>query len=290
MDKKEDIKQKRKADNKRFAIIGLFFTIIINLIFKDLIIETYEELIRYFQNGFQPQVLKFFLGNFISWILVTLTGFFIPFGILKAISLETEKSSEEIDERIKESKEIEKRLSIDSNIGGVIGFDETNKKWVIYDKYGLIEQVYNYSDIVGFELLENGESVAEGGIKGALVGGILFGEAGAIVGSITGRKTNEICNSLKIKVTLNDISFPVTYVNLIDSEVKKSNPIYKNNLEIAQKCLSAFQLACNKQNDSKQENNKEPASDEIRKYKGLLDEGIITQEEFDKKKKELLDL
>jgi hypothetical protein len=30
------------------------------------------------------------------------------------------------------------------------------------------------------------------------------------------------------------------------------------------------------------------AADEIRKYKGLLDDGIITQEEFDKKKAELL--
>ena len=36
--------------------------------------------------------------------------------------------------------------------------------------------------------------------------------------------------------------------------------------------------------------NKSDAFDEIRKYKQLLDEGIITQEEFDVKKKELLNL
>ena len=31
-------------------------------------------------------------------------------------------------------------------------------------------------------------------------------------------------------------------------------------------------------------------ADEIRKYKGLLDDGIITQEEFEAKKKQLLGL
>lgn len=34
----------------------------------------------------------------------------------------------------------------------------------------------------------------------------------------------------------------------------------------------------------------ESPADEIRKYKSLLDDGIITQEEFDKKKKQLLGL
>ena len=32
------------------------------------------------------------------------------------------------------------------------------------------------------------------------------------------------------------------------------------------------------------------AADEIRKYKELLDSGILTQEEFDRKKAQLLDL
>lgn len=42
----------------------------------------------------------------------------------------------------------------------------------------------------------------------------------------------------------------------------------------------------------KQANNDSSFSkaDEIRKYKSLMDEGIITQEDFDKKKKQLLGL
>lgn len=34
--------------------------------------------------------------------------------------------------------------------------------------------------------------------------------------------------------------------------------------------------------------NQVSAADELIKFKGLLDQGVITQEEFDKKKKELL--
>ena len=40
---------------------------------------------------------------------------------------------------------------------------------------------------------------------------------------------------------------------------------------------------------SKEESKKDPI-EEIKKYKELLDSGIINQEEFDKKKKELLNL
>ena len=40
---------------------------------------------------------------------------------------------------------------------------------------------------------------------------------------------------------------------------------------------------------SQHEDKKDPVA-EIKKYKELLDSGVITQEEFDKKKKQLLDL
>lgn len=223
----ENIKKKRKSENKRFATIGLIVAVAVNLVFRGPLVYSIVELKRYFENGLQPQVLGYFFESFITWLIITVAGFFGPFLMLKAISLESEKSNKEIDERIKKSKEVEKKLSITNKIGNLIGLDDTNKKWVIYDAYGLIKETHNYSDIVSFELLEDGKSVAEGGLKRALVGGVLFGGAGAIVGGITGKKTNEVCNSLKIKVTISNTGFPVTYISLIDSEIKKSNPFVK---------------------------------------------------------------
>lgn len=50
--------------------------------------------------------------------------------------------------------------------------------------------------------------------------------------------------------------------------------------------------------DTTEEKNQQPvqtsdiniAADDLRKYKGLLDEGLITQEDYDQKKKEILGL
>ena len=42
--------------------------------------------------------------------------------------------------------------------------------------------------------------------------------------------------------------------------------------------------------ENKKENNNDNKFEEVKKYKDLLDSGIISQEEFDKKKKELLGL
>lgn len=60
----------------------------------------------------------------------------------------------------------------------------------------------------------------------------------------------------------------------------------------AQECLSLLQLISNKQEAVEDSNIAATTSnaDEILKFKNLLDSGIITQEEFDAKKKQLLGL
>ena len=179
-------------------------------------------------------------------------------------------------------------------IGNLIEFDDINKKWLILSSVlGKRNKstVYNYSDIVDFELLEDGESVSSGGLGRALVGGALFGGAGAIVGGVTGKKKSKsICSSLKLKITLNNINAPVVYVNFIETDFKKSGILYKNIYKQAQECLSVLQVICNQQQPDSVPLNKSDFSvaDEILKYKNLLDMGAITQEEFDEKKSELL--
>lgn len=181
-------------------------------------------------------------------------------------------------------------------ISTFVEFDDTQKKWVVLSAIlGKRNKstVYNYSDIIDFELLEDGDSISQGGLGRALVGGVLFGGTGAIVGGVTGKRKNKsICNSLKIKVTLNDINYPVVYINFINTPTKKDGFVFKTIYKEAHECLSVLQLICNEQEkvesaivNSIQANSN---ADEIKKYKSLLDEGILTQEEFDAKKKELL--
>ncbi|MEB2281083.1 SHOCT domain-containing protein [Lysinibacillus xylanilyticus] len=181
------------------------------------------------------------------------------------------------------------------SIGSFIEFDDVNKKFLILS--AILRKrnkatVYNYSDIVDFELLEDGESVSSGGLGRALVGGALFGGTGAIVGGVTGpKKSKSICSSLKLKITLNNINNPAVYVTFIESDFKKSGMIYKTVYKQAQECLSVLQLICNQQQPTvaaTSDQQSVSAADEILKYKNLLDIGAITQEEFDEKKSELL--
>lgn len=147
--------------------------------------------------------------------------------------------------------------------------------------------LFSYDQIVSFEILENGESVASGGVGRAALGGILFGGVGAVVGAST-RSYKSVCEELKIKITVKDYKEPAFYIPFIISETNKSTSEYKSKMKMAQNTLSKLQLIINAAHQ-------EPAKssskfEEIRKYKDLLDEGIITQEEFENKKKELLGL
>lgn len=101
--------------------------------------------------------------------------------------------------------------------------------------------VVSFKDIIGYELLEDDETVVSGGIGRAVVGGTLFGGSGAVVGAVTGKKTGT-CSNLRIKVTLDSISNPVEYIKFIDKKTKKNKREYKDAVDQAQKCLSILQV------------------------------------------------
>lgn len=206
---------------------------------------------------------------------------------------------DEIKERIKSLRIIKEELQIEADnftvtkqIGNFVAFDEAQQKWALLNSWsGKIVVTFDYNDIVDFELMEDGESVASGGLGRALAGGVLFGGVGAIVGGVTGkRRSNEFCSSLKLKVTINDVTNPVIYVNFIESKTKKNGFTYKTIAEAAQECLSVFQLICDKQKDEDKEviTPSLSVADELLKFKELLDIDAITQQEYDAKKKELL--
>lgn len=154
---------------------------------------------------------------------------------------------------------------------------------------------YSYDDIVDFVLLEDGNSIIKGGIGSANVGVALFGGVGAVVGSATGKKkVKQTCTNLMVKGPVNNMESPVEYIKLISSTTSKSSMIYCGAYQDAQKIISLLQLICNQRNamntTSMESIHQTSAGDEIRKYKALMDEGIITEEEFQAKKKQLLGL
>ncbi len=209
----------------------------------------------------------------------------------------------------KEAKDALKRAQLSAeqdlfestkNVGSYILFDDNSRRFILPRGVFKIKTDvarYNYDEVTDVDLLEDGSSLTKGGLGQALAGGLLFGGVGALIGGITGtRKTKEVCNELTIKITLSSINEPTLNIKLLEDKTKKSSFIYKNAFQAAQEILSIFSIII--QTNQKDDVNKLNITDtpvldpyeEIKKLKELLDIGIITQEEFDTKKKELLDL
>lgn len=166
------------------------------------------------------------------------------------------------------------------------------------DKYGKLfikksftmnrsQAVYNYDELISYTpIFEGGKIKKHHGITRAIVGGVLAGPVGAVVGAGTGGKEFD---------TIKRLGFILHLTNnrsqnfmLVISESKTDSFLTKSAMEdynnIAAKLDQIIASSNQPTTASKSE------VDEIRKYKELLDDGIITQEEFDAKKKELLGL
>jgi len=218
-------------------------------------------------------------------------------GYKPSLSIKT-KTKDDIQKDLDISNKNRENLSsftVTKKIGTYIEFDNTKKQWLIPDGFWGGKKnptIYNFSDIMEFELLEDSNSVTKGGLGRAVTGGLLLGGVGAIVGGATGKKKSKtIVNSLIIKITVNNINSPVVYINLISSPKKSSSIMYDAAYKSAHEILSVLSIITsdNKETAQPLKNNNSDA-DVIRKYKQLLDDGIITQEEFDTKKKQLLGL
>lgn len=173
--------------------------------------------------------------------------------------------------------------------GNILQVDEKTKRWRIHSSVN----IYNFHDIADFELLEDDETIVKGGgIGKTLVGGILFGGTGAVVGAVATKKERKsVCNSMKVKITLKNLQLPVTYINLIETATPKNSSDYRDKVQEAQEILSVLQLMCNEESVEETKFIKDPGTqsiEDLRKLKALLDDGIITQEDFDAKKRKIL--
>ena len=86
--------------------------------------------------------------------------------------------------------------------------DEKGKKIVISslvtsNSTNTNRRIIDFTDILGMKVVEDG--VSTNGVGRAVIGGALFGEAGAIVGSTTAKKT---IKEIKVVIFLNSISEP----------------------------------------------------------------------------------
>ena len=119
-------------------------------------------------------------------------------------------------------------------------------------------------------------------IKGAVIGGLVAGDVGAVVGS------RKAVNEVKGTSTVHDEQVVLLY----STDLKQVITFNSNAYSVLTKLIpeKEFEVVVQSGMEAQSNNEMKNAADAVREYKKLLDEGIISQEEFEKKKKDLLGL
>ena len=106
--------------------------------------------------------------------------------------------------------------------------------------------IYEFKDILTFELIEDNMQVASGGVGMALAGGLLFGGDGAIAGGIVGnRKTKKVIEKMIVKINVNDIDNPLIMIPLITKSTKTKSREYEEAFNMAQKLMTLLNTIAN---------------------------------------------
>ena len=161
-------------------------------------------------------------------------------------------------------------------------------------------QIFNFEDIESSELIENGNQQIAGNSLGTYAAGQVFGTNAAIAFANRARNIDSFCTSLYILlVHTKNFETDNSQIELIKGRVNKVAEEYIKMYNFAKEIVisvekisninkeeNANEIGENTNNEIKGESNS--IADEIKKFKELFDIGAITAEEYEKKKKELL--
>ncbi len=189
------------------------------------------------------------------------------------------------------------------NMQWIFSIDKSRKKWAVscYEAIcGTYEQTdYSFSDLIAWSVSENGNTQISSNAGAALGAGILFGAVGAVAASAASRDVQETCSSLAIELTVNSSEKSRRTLKIIGIETSHDSEKYRSSMELVKNITA--ELAYIKanagtetgkiSNSAEQKEFEQPKADiyeEIEKLHGLKEKGIITEEEFNQKKKSLL--
>ncbi|WP_300558248.1 SHOCT domain-containing protein [Companilactobacillus sp.] len=171
-------------------------------------------------------------------------------------------------------------------------FDDTTSKMLIKKSLLTPYRLVDYSEIVGFrENVQGSQKSKHHRITRGAVGGVLLGGPGMVIGALTGGKDFQVVNHLGVVITFSD---GTNYeAKIINSETKTQGFIYNGLIKIEQQLQSKLQSIIDqpKQIDTQTQGsttNFEQEKRELLELKELVDAGVITEEEFQLKKKKVL--
>lgn len=173
----------------------------------------------------------------------------------------------------------------------------------------ITDYVVPFDNIVDFAIIDNGNQTGLGSsLVGAAVGGLLFGEAGGIIGAMLPSRTdNRKCEMLQIKIVLNSIDASQRYINFIGEHSgvppqSRSSYEYKGIYKALEECASVLTIIMKRNAEKKNNtvvvtdhrqashtgNQSVDIIESIKKLEELKELGLISEDEFEMKKVELL--
>lgn len=159
----------------------------------------------------------------------------------------------------------------------ISGSKNNNLKWKLTN----IEFSPHYLTDYKVDSVSKEEGYVSGRAGAAVAGSLLGGTTGAVIGSSLGRKTNSTI-TLHSSNTANEREIPATALLTIKDmngrEIKLSEKYYESDVVILKKYFLVEDI----------EKSENTLVEEINKLKKLLDDKVITQEEFELGKKKLL--
>ena len=236
---------------------------------------------------------------------LTILGFVIVGGIVAGI-LQGITTSEKKKDMLSEIDKVDD-FTVSQQIMGNNGesglaIDEARHKFcLIKQEYGTIStKIYTYKDLLETEILEDGSSITKTSrgsqLGGILIGGLALGGVGAIIGGLSGKK-NQIdkVSSIDLKIIVNDTETPMFLINFLKSSdgYKKDSFVYKTGIQTIREWNSRMAVLIKKadeedKNKQDKETNGVSVADEIIKLKKLLEEGLLSEKEFEQEKNKLL--
>lgn len=174
-----------------------------------------------------------------------------------------------------------------------MAFDDANRMFSFSQSLLSAEQKRSYDELASYEVIVNDHTKTKSGLGKALIGGAIAGPAGMITGAIIGKGQTgaDVIQSLAFVIVLKDgqrfaLPFISKDTNANSLAAQSTWTTIVRLIDKLDEILQQPSVAQEVEADRGVVSNYE----ELIKMKELLELDIITQEEFDIKKKELLNL
>jgi hypothetical protein len=218
--------------------------------------------------------------------------FAVVFGIVKAVN--DSNWATETNKRVSARYRLDD-LYVSTDDRNLIGISFEDKKIVLGS--GLQDSAWDFSQLTAVEVIENGATVTQTNrgsqLVGAMVGGLAFGGAGAVVGGLSGKSHSRArTRNISLKVTIDDRVKPAWTISFLKWRSEKG--LEPDGFIAKQARMNVERIHAHLLNAMRHTRTPEisPApilnADELKKLWDLKQAGILTEAEFDVQKQRLL--